>query len=90
MTSWSNEDKDATCKDDKEPFNNKYMIIKVKAADKDGTGFLTAEELKEMLLSFGPEQGWVPNDKCIEMLGKMCSSYGSKKQWKLEVVEAIN
>ena len=48
---------------------------------------LTAEELKEMLLSIDPEEGWSPNEECIELLMKMCSSDGGKK---LKVEEAIN
>merc|ERR1719495_1481507 len=54
--------------DDKQMLKNM-----VASADKDGDGFLTAEELKSMMMKMAPE------DDDHDMVIRMCSSDGSRK-----------
>ena len=60
-------------------------ISMIKAADKDGNGYLTAGELKELLMKMDPEDE-EDMDETVAMFIKMGSANGDKK---LKVEEAI-
>ena len=60
-------------------------INMIKAADKDGNGYLTAGELKELLMKMDP-QDEEDMDETVAMFIKMGSANGDKK---LKVEEAI-
>merc|ERR1719264_1219128 len=60
-------------------------INMIKAADKDDNGYLTAGELKELLMKMDPEDG-EDMDDTVAMFIKMGSANGDKK---LKVEEAI-
>ena len=60
-------------------------INMIKAADKDGNGYLTAGELKELLMKMDPEDE-EDMDETVAMFIKMGSANGDKK---LKVEEAI-
>merc|ERR1712088_567955 len=60
-------------------------ISMIRAADKDDNGYLTAGELKELLMKMDPEDD-EDMDETVEMLIKMGSANGDKK---LKVEEVI-
>merc|ERR1712071_492384 len=62
------------------------MINLIKAADKDGSGFLNVAELKELLLKMSPEDK-VDVDKNVDMFIRMASTDDGDKKIKIE--EAI-
>ena len=62
------------------------LINMIKAADENGTGFLTAAEVKELVLKFKIDNIYDDADDCVEMFIKMGSDDADKK---LKVEEAI-
>jgi Ca2+-binding EF-hand superfamily protein len=67
------------------PSREELSII-IKAADKDGSGFLTAAELKEVFKSMGEKED-KDMDKTVEMFLKMGDTDGDKK---LSIEEVLN
>merc|ERR1711872_808523 len=66
-------------------FDDKKMLKNmIDAADKDGDGFLTAEELKSMMMKMAPEED--DHDMMINMIIRMCSTDGTRKVKAEEVV----
>ena len=61
------------------------MMNMIKAADKNGDGFLTVAELKELFLKWHPEDA-ADIDNNVDMFIKMASSDGDKK---LKIEEAV-
>merc|ERR1711892_1618131 len=61
------------------------VISMIKAADTDGNGYLTASELKELLLTMNPADK-ADIDKNIDMFMRMASTDGEKR---IKIEEAI-
>merc|ERR1711971_874755 len=83
-------DKMLTCEEllkligDNEVDETETLRRMVNAADKDGDGFLTAAELKAMMMKMDPEDE--DNDMMINMIIRVCDTDGTQKVKAEEVV----
>jgi len=69
------------------PPGKEELINLIKAADKDGNGFISAAEMKEAIKSMSPGDDDQDLDKNVEMFMKMADTDGDKK---LKIEEIIN